>query len=105
MEQVFLNLMLNAIHAMKDAPERVLTIRTRRDDGTCHVSFQDTGRGVPPEIVPFIFDPFFTTKGAGEGTGLGLTVSKAIIEQHKGEISVATSGAGTVFSISLPIKR
>ncbi|MFA5353854.1 MAG: ATP-binding protein [Thermodesulfovibrionales bacterium] len=103
LEQVFLNLILNAIHAMEGSPEGVLTIRTWCDERECHVSFQDTGKGIPPEITSLIFDPFFTTKGAGEGTGLGLTVSKAIIEQHKGEIKVMTSEKGTTFTISLPV--
>lgn len=102
LEQVFLNLIINAIQAMEPDKEEMLTIRTWHEDGLCKVSVADTGKEIPRDIITKIFDPFFTTKGVGEGTGLGLTVSKAIIEQHKGEIKVETSDKGTIFTVILP---
>jgi len=101
LEQVFLNLIINAVQAMDG--EGILTIRTWRDDSIYSVSFSDTGGGIPEEVLPNIFDPFFTTKDVGEGTGLGLTVSKAIVEQHGGEIVVETSGSGTTFTVRLSL--
>ncbi len=101
LEQVFLNLIINAVQAMDNGG--VLTIRTESDGATCRVSVADTGKGIPRDILARIFDPFFTTKDPGEGTGLGLSVSKAIIEQHKGEIKVETSEEGTVFTVYLPL--
>lgn len=101
LEQVLLNLIINAVQAMDGGG--VLTIRTGSDEATCRVSVSDTGNGIPGDIITRIFDPFFTTKDTGEGTGLGLSVSKAIIEQHKGEITVETSEEGTTFTVHLPL--
>ncbi len=103
LEQVFLNLIINAIQAMDGGGK--LKIRTWSDKGSCKVSVADTGKGIPHDIITRIFDPFFTTKEVGEGTGLGLTVSKAIIEQHKGSIAVETSDKGTVFTVTLPVEQ
>lgn len=103
MSQVFMNIMINALQAMDCGGS--LTIRTRADNGYCVVSIEDTGDGIPPDVMPHIFDPFYTTKGIGEGTGLGLSVSKGIVEQHGGIIEVdSTVGAGTTFLIKLPLK-
>ncbi|MDH4163915.1 MAG: ATP-binding protein [Nitrospirota bacterium] len=99
LEQVFLNLVINAVQAMDGGG--ILTVRTACEGNTCRVSLSDTGKGIPREVLPRIFDPFFTTKDSGEGTGLGLSVSKAIIEQHKGEITAETSEAGTTFTVHL----
>lgn len=102
MTQVFLNIMLNALQAMDGGG--VLTIKTAKDDRFCVVSISDIGYGIPPEILPNIFDPFFTTKGVGEGTGLGLSVSKGIVEQHGGIIEVLSEvGVGTTFRVKLPL--
>ncbi len=102
MSQVFVNIMINAVQAMDDGGR--LTIRTKADDGFCVVSIEDTGAGISPDIMSHIFDPFFTTKGVGEGTGLGLSVSKGIVEQHGGMIEVDSEiGAGTTFKIKLPL--
>ncbi len=79
----------------------VLTIRTWSENNFCNVSVSDTGKGIPPAVLTKIFDPFFTTKEVGEGTGLGLTVSKSIVEQHKGKITVDTSDKGTTFTVKL----
>ncbi len=101
MEQVFVNIILNALQAM-DGPGR-LTIETSVYNGYCTISFIDTGPGIPSDIIPYIFDPFFTTKPAGEGTGLGLSVSKSIVEQHGGRITVNSTPGMTEFRIELPV--
>lgn len=101
LEQVFLNLLINAAQAMDE--KGILSIKTYKDDKFCYIAVSDTGKGIPDDILPRIFTPFFTTKPVGEGTGLGLTVSKAIVEQHKGELTVETSQAGSTFTIKLPI--
>jgi len=104
MSQVLTNIMINALQAM-DRGGR-LTIRTRMDNGYCAISVSDTGAGIPPDVIPHIFDPFFTTKGVGEGTGLGLSVSKGIVEQHGGMLEVDSKvGAGATFVIKLPAAK
>ncbi|MCG2813324.1 MAG: HAMP domain-containing histidine kinase, partial [Thermodesulfovibrionales bacterium] len=102
MEQVFLNIILNAVQAMDGKPG-TLAIGTLSDNGYCEISFTDTGQGIPEEVLLYIFDPFFTTKPVGEGTGLGLSVSKSIVEQHNGKITVETSEKGTRFTVRLPM--
>jgi signal transduction histidine kinase len=80
-----------------------LTIATRKDERFCIISIEDTGGGIHPDIVQNIFDPFFTTKTMGQGTGLGLSVSKGIVETHGGVIEVENyPGEGTRFIIKLP---
>jgi hypothetical protein len=107
MQRVFLNLWQNALQAMDEIPaerDRVLTVRTWRDERTVNVGFSDTGHGIAPTVLPHIFTPFFTTKQ--RGTGLGLAVVKKIIDDHKGTIEVATGQApGSSLVISLPIER
>ena len=103
-EQVLMNLVLNAVHAMKDGG--ALTIRTSVVEGVCLVEVRDTGSGIPPAVLPRIFDPFFTTKSEGEGTGLGLSVSLGIVERHGGKIVVDSEvGKGTTFTLYLPVSR
>ena len=102
MEQLFLNLVLNAIKAMPDG-DGVLTLRARSGKGKVIVEVEDTGEGIPDEIRDRIFDPFFTTRTVGKGTGLGLTVSDSIVAAHAGVIEVeSTVGEGTVFRVILP---
>jgi signal transduction histidine kinase len=102
MEQVVMNIMINAIQAMDNGG--VMTIRTGQDNAFCEIVVGDTGRGMPVDIMNNIFDPFFTTKGVGEGTGLGLSVSKGIVEQHGGVIEVDSAvNIGTKFRIRLPV--
>jgi signal transduction histidine kinase/BarA-like signal transduction histidine kinase len=106
-QQVLLNLMINAEQAMLDASGRgSLVIRTRhegeRDAAVLEVT--DTGPGIPIEVQTRIFDPFFTTKEVGKGTGLGLTVAYAIVHEHGGWIRLSpTPGGGATFSVELPL--
>jgi len=103
-EQVLMNLILNAVQAMKNGG--VLTIRTAVAEGLCRVEVRDTGSGIPASVLPRVFDPFFTTKGEGEGTGLGLSVNLGIAERHGGKIFVESEvGKGTTFTLSLPVSR
>ena len=102
LEQVFLNLFLNAIQAMPQGGLlRVAASRTK--DHCIQVAVTDNGSGIAPESIESIFDPFFTTKEVGAGTGLGLFVSYGIIEKHRGSIAVRSKlGEGTTFTITLP---
>ncbi|MEK6759645.1 MAG: ATP-binding protein [Deltaproteobacteria bacterium] len=101
-EQVLVNLILNAIQAIGD--DGTIGISTRFDGKWYCIMVADTGCGIPQENVRKIFDPFFTTKGVGKGTGLGLSVSRGIIERHKGRIEVDSRvSEGTTFRIYLPM--
>jgi two-component system NtrC family sensor kinase len=102
LQQVFLNLFLNAIQAMPRGGS--LDIDATRDGDFIRVAVRDTGVGIPEADVEKIFEPFFTTKEAGEGTGLGLTVSYSIVEKHGGQIEVHSQpGEGSTFSVVLPV--
>jgi len=102
LQQVFMNLIINAHHAMNDGGD--LTVRTGTvPDDRVFVEISDTGCGIAPEDINRIFDPFFTTKEEGKGTGLGLAVSRNIIDNHGGEIGVQSRlGLGTTFRLILP---
>jgi signal transduction histidine kinase/iron only hydrogenase large subunit-like protein len=101
LKQVFLNILLNAAEAMEG--KGTVTITTIAGKQKIKVKIQDTGPGIPPEIMPRLFLPFFTTKE--KGTGLGLAISYGIIERHSGKIDVKTQlGKGTVFIVSLPVE-
>lgn len=105
--QVFLNIITNAVHAMPQRAEpNVIELRTSVEDGTTlRIDIQDNGKGIPPDVLPKIFDPFFTTKPIGQGTGMGLSISYKIIQEHGGRITVdSVADVGTTFSIFLPIK-
>lgn len=105
MSQVYLNLFLNAIDAMQESGGQ-LTVTTRRDGELLCVDVKDNGSGITPTNLMRIFDPFFTTKDVGKGTGLGLHVSRGIVERHQGRINVTSVvGAGSVFSVELPFKQ
>ena len=100
--QVLLNLLTNAAQAI-DGMGRI-QIRSWADAQGIHISLQDNGRGMPAEVMAKIFDPFFTTKPVGQGTGLGLSISYKIVQDHGGQIRVASEpGRGTRFLISLPL--
>ena len=105
LQQVFINLIVNAIHAMPEGGVLRLSTGNKSIDDVMGVAvcIEDTGKGMSKETLDKIFDPFFTTKQR-EGTGLGLSISQTIITRYGGEISVAsTEGVGTKFSIWLPI--
>ena len=103
MQQVFLNIINNALYAMPDTG--ALTIRTSAADGVVAVDFADTGTGIAPEHLDRIFDPFFTTKPEVAGTGLGLSVSLGIVQSHGGSIEVQSApGRGSTFTIKLPAR-
>lgn len=102
LQQVFINIFLNAIQAMPDGGE--IRIRSNFDDGFVRVDVSDTGIGMTQEVLERIFDPFFTTKDPGMGTGLGLSVVHGIIEKHNGSITAESApGKGTTFSMRLPV--
>jgi two-component system NtrC family sensor kinase len=107
LQQVAVNLIANAHQAMLNTPPpRRLSLVTRYDDASrsVHVEFADTGPGIPPEIQARIFEPFFTTKSEGEGTGLGLALSRGIIEGHGGAVHVESRpGQGAHFLLELPV--
>jgi signal transduction histidine kinase len=105
LQQVVLNLVVNAEHAMLRAPERRLRLRTCRRDDSIVLEVADTGEGMSPDIRRRIFEPFFTTKPEGTGTGLGLSVSYGIVRAHGGELSVeSTPGVGSTFRVVLPLR-
>jgi len=103
LQQVFINLITNAVHAMPSGGE--LSVQAGMDgEGKITIRFRDTGCGIPEDHIPNIFDPFFTTKDVGKGTGLGLSVSHGIIRKHGGRITVVSSpGNGSTFTVVLPI--
>lgn len=102
MSQVILNLITNAIYAMRDGGGE-LEISLMELENNVELKIRDTGTGIPHEHLKKIFDPFFTTKPIGEGTGLGLAISYSIVTQHRGTISVeSSSGIGTTFTVILP---
>jgi len=105
LRQVFLNLIVNAEFEMKKAHDKgTLTITTEKKNGHIRISFRDDGRGMSPAIMKKLFSPFFTTKDPGEGTGLGLSLSRSIILEHGGSIEVESEpGQGANFIITLPI--
>ncbi len=107
LHQVLVNLIVNAQHAMREVPSpRRLTLATRFDRERGHVRLEvsDTGPGIPREIQPRIFEPFFTTKPSGQGTGLGLSLCKGIVQEHDGAITVESEpGRGATFLIELPV--
>lgn len=102
--QVVMNLLVNAAQAIKDSGE--IFIRTWQTDGDVVIEIEDTGTGIPANIISKIFDPFFTTKEIGKGTGLGLSLSYGIIIKHGGDLKVqSVVGKGTTFTITLPIQQ
>ena len=104
LQQVFLNLFMNARDAMPAGG--MLEVRTAAHNGSVEVEVTDTGIGIPPEHLHRIFDPFFTTKASSKGTGLGLSVSYGIIKEHAGKVDVrSTQGKGTSFRLEFPAAR
>jgi len=105
MQQVFLNIIINAEYFMIQAHNRgTLTITTQRLDNTVRVSVADDGPGIPKENLSRIFTPFFTTKEVGKGTGLGLSICHGIVAEHEGRIYARSRlGKGATFVVELPI--
>lgn len=105
LNQVWTNLLDNAIDALQDQPEpRTIHIRTRAKTDSVYVEISDNGPGIPPEIQSRIFEPFFTTKPVGKGTGLGLDIAyRIIVLRHQGDIQVTSEPGNTRFGVCLPI--
>lgn len=102
LQQVILNMLLNAMQAMPDGGH--LGIQTRVSRDMVEIAITDTGIGIAPENLQKVFNPFFTTKEVGKGTGLGLSVSFDIIEKHGGTVKIESQlGRGTAFTIVLPM--
>ena len=101
MQQVIFNLVNNACQSMTEPGE--LRIEIKEESGAVHLSVTDRGRGIRPDHLPHIFDPFYTTKEEGQGTGLGLSMSRTVVESFGGKIVVETQvGQGTTFTVTLP---
>ncbi len=101
LNQVFMNLIVNAVHAVEE--DGVICVSTTQESDSVTITVSDNGKGIAPEHLEDLFTPFFTTKPVGEGTGLGLSISHGIIEEHGGTISVdSTVGEGTTFTVTLP---
>ncbi len=105
MQEVFLNLFINALQAIKEPTGRIaVAAHVDSERGQAVISVSDSGEGIAPEDQARIFDPFFTTKEVGKGTGLGLSIAFGIVEQHQGEISVESApGKGACFTLRLPL--
>ena len=102
--QVFLNILTNAVQAIDE--KGIVSIVTRKSGDGIEIEISDNGKGISKENIANIFDPFYSTKAVGEGTGLGLSISLTIIKNHNGNIEVESeSGQGTKFIISLPIHQ
>ncbi len=103
-QQVLVNLLVNAGHAMARTKHGTLTVRSRVEGHDVVVSIADTGGGIPEAIRHRVFEPFFTTKDVGEGTGQGLAIAHAIVARHRGSLTYETEvGRGTTFHVRLPI--
>jgi len=111
--QVILNLLVNAAHAVEAVSDRGpgakgrITVRTCTEYGHAIIEVRDTGTGIPDSIRERVFDPFFTTKEVGKGTGQGLAISHTVVaDKHNGSITFETEeGRGTTFRVSLPLKQ
>jgi len=102
LHQVLLNLLLNAVQAIEDSGVVVVEVHSETESAV--ISVTDNGRGIPPEHIAHIFRPFYTTKG--NGTGLGLSLTRRIVEQHRGRIEVTSElGNGTRFQVYLPLRE
>jgi two-component system NtrC family sensor kinase len=103
-QQVFMNMIINAAEAMHGNGQLTITTRHVLADSAVEVEFTDSGHGIKEEDLDRIFNPFFTTKEVGHGTGLGLAISYGIVQEHKGTITVESQeGQGATFTIRLPV--
>lgn len=106
LQQVFMNIIMNAAEAMDGKGILTLSTSLNTDDSCIEVKFVDTGHGIKEEDKKRLFEPFFTTKEVGKGTGLGLAISYSIIQKHKGTIEVESQeGKGSIFTVKLPVSR
>ena len=107
LQQVFLNIIVNAEFAMLEAHKKgKLVVTTERSDNIVRITFADDGTGISPENLKHMFDPFFTTKEVGKGTGLGLSICHGIVTEHGGHIYARSGkGQGATFIIELPLNR
>jgi len=104
LEQVFVNVCINALEAMSKGGTLTVSARSDRQDGTVTLDFADTGKGMTAKEASRAFDPFYTTKDTG--SGLGLAICYSIVEEHKGGISLKSApGKGTTVSVALPINK
>jgi two-component system, NtrC family, sensor kinase len=104
-EQVILALMMNAIDAMPNGGNLTVTSRKAANSGNVQIEVRDDGVGMPRDVLAKMFEPFFTTKEHGRGLGLGLAISRNIVDRHGGRIEVASErGHGTTFTITLPLQ-
>jgi len=104
LKQIFINLVMNAIQAMGESGGTLLVRTLRPASSLVRVEVGDTGGGIPRELLERVFEPFYTTKNVGEGTGLGLYITKGIVESLGGTVTVTSEvGRGTLFSITLPV--
>ncbi|GEM_PF-5484870 len=104
--QVIMNILINAIHALHSKPDGKIIIKTKYQDNSIILSIKDNGPGMKKEVLENLFKPFFTTKAEGFGTGLGLFLSQNIIKEHRGKLSVTSEpGKGTEFIIRLPVEK
>jgi signal transduction histidine kinase len=104
LEQVFVNLIMNAPDAMnRNGGTLRVTANSETDDKRATLAFEDTGAGVAPENEDRLFTPFFTTKEPGKGTGMGLAVSQSIVREHDGEITFSTAASGSRFVVAIPM--
>jgi signal transduction histidine kinase len=103
LNQVWTNIIDNALDAMEGRPDSTLEIKTERDKEFVKVTITDNGPGIPKDDLDKIFDPFFTTKEIGKGTGLGLDVVARIVKQHHGSIKVTSVPGRTAFVVCFPI--
>ncbi|RUM92705.1 MAG: hypothetical protein DSZ23_00605 [Thermodesulfatator sp.] len=104
LEQVVLNLMMNAAEAMEGSGELMITTRSSKKPASVRLVVEDSGPGIPEESRLKIFEPFYTTKRSGQGTGLGLSITHGIVQRHGGRISVDISDlGGAMFTVSLPL--
>src|SRR5262249_36118072 len=103
LQQVFINLITNAAHAVSDRGGRIIVTTRRQDARFVAIEVEDDGIGIRPDDLPRIFEPFFTTKSAGTGTGLGLSIVKNIVDRHGGRVEVRSApGQGAGFLVLLP---
>ncbi|HEY6033227.1 MAG TPA: ATP-binding protein, partial [Kofleriaceae bacterium] len=109
LNQVFLNIILNAAEAIGDAPgssehRGTISIKTWADEAWVRIAIGDTGPGIAPDVLDKIFEPFFTTKPVGKGTGQGLAAARSIVVgHHGGKLDVSSRAGATTFTIALPV--